>query len=82
MAADSSSRMNSETELIAQPGKPSSEGPASASKGLRFWLVFVAICVSLFLSALEYVRILCTCNFQVTDIRLDSCGDDASHHCA
>ena len=27
-------------------------------KGLRFWLVFLAICVSLFLSALEFVSML------------------------
>ena len=31
---------------IAQP---------STSKGARFWLIFLAICVSLFLSALEFV---------------------------
>ena len=27
-------------------------------KGFRFWMVFVAICVSLFLSALEFVSVL------------------------
>ena len=31
------------------------DAPTKTRKGLRFWLVFLAICVSLFLSALEFV---------------------------
>ena len=57
MANDSDSSMKSETELNANPSKPSKKRPSAAPKGLRFWLVFVAICVSLFLSALEYVSV-------------------------
>ena len=35
---------------------PSVDGTGpSPRKGVRFWLIFLAICVSLFLSALEYV---------------------------
>lgn len=36
------------------PGGDALTGPTTR-KGVRFWLIFVAICVSLFLSALEYV---------------------------
>ena len=34
---------------------PESAAPTKAKRGLHFWLVIVAICVSGFLSALEYV---------------------------
>ena len=30
--------------------------PQRSSRGFRFWIIFLAICVCLFLSALEYVR--------------------------
>ena len=36
--------------------KPEQTAKPSSSKGPRFWLIFLAICVSLFLSALEFVR--------------------------
>ena len=35
----------------------SRDAPAKARKGLSFWLIFLAICVSLFLSALEFVGV-------------------------
>ena len=32
------------------------ETPQKSSRGFRFWIIFLAVCVCLFLSALEYVR--------------------------
>ncbi|EKM56789.1 uncharacterized protein PHACADRAFT_254111 [Phanerochaete carnosa HHB-10118-sp] len=55
---DSSSAFKSDTAIVTQEidilpnvddGRP--------RKGVRFWLVFLAICVSLFLSALEYTAV-------------------------
>lgn len=48
-----------DTELTAEtaPVLPQELENRPPRKGLHFWLVFVSICVSLFLSALEYVSI-------------------------
>jgi hypothetical protein len=34
---------------------PPPAAPEAGGKGIKFWLIFLALCVSLFLSALEFV---------------------------
>lgn len=53
-------------DLRVQTHDLSSPQPG-AKKGVRFWLIFVSICVSVFLSAFEFVslqivRVLCAAN--------------------
>ncbi len=44
-----------ETQLVIQELEHGRQG---ARKGLRFWMIFVAISISMFMSALEFVRSL------------------------
>ncbi|GJE91677.1 MFS general substrate transporter [Phanerochaete sordida] len=53
------------------PGGDALTGPTTR-KGVRFWLIFVAICVSLFLSALEYTAVSVALPTIVHDLE----GDD------
>lgn len=53
-------------DLRVQTHDLSSPQPG-AKKGVRFWLIFVSICVSVFLSAFEFVslqiaRVICAAN--------------------
>ena len=48
---DSTRSIDSASEIVLVPVQPKGK----PSKGLRFWLIFLAVSVSLFLSALEYV---------------------------
>ena len=59
---DGFNRTNSDAEQIVVAeavGLPYGT-QVSPSKGIRFWMVFVALCVSVFLSALEFVRAVCS----------------------
>ena len=47
-------KLDIDVNLMVQ--QPEVQEWSEKSKGVRFWMVFAAICVSLFLSALEYVR--------------------------
>ena len=55
---------------VEQEAEPSPQPSGAKSKGIRFWLIFLAICVSLFLSALEFVSsrsLLLQCTFAGAD---------------
>ena len=83
MAHALSSSSKSDVELTvkdAPADESASKAPKHTPKGARFWLVFVAICVSLFLSALEYVRTSAHAK-PSTECILDRRCDDAAHHC-
>lgn len=51
---DSDPDKKSENHLTTMTVNPTP--PVSSPKDFRFWMIFVAICVSIFLSALELVR--------------------------
>lgn len=65
MANGSTSSMQSDAAINIQSVK---NNPTTPPKGIRFWLVFLAICVSLFLSALEYTAVATTLPTIVHDL--------------
>lgn len=78
----------------ATDGTPTSNAKGSRpERGLSFWLVMAAICVSVFLSALEYVSIIPallllhpSVSIQIINIDLLHCADISlycsSYHCS
>ena len=44
---------------VVEKGSKAPQLPAPKPKNARFWLVFLAICLSMFLSALEFVSKPC-----------------------
>ena len=61
--SDNGSSMKEEAALVRDTLPASHMGQMNEiprhRKGLHFWLIFLAICVSLFLSALEFVSLYC-----------------------
>ena len=57
-ARSGSESVKSATDITVQEIVSSAKSADRPSKGLRFWLIFLAVSVSLFLSALEYVSFL------------------------
>ncbi|CDO74565.1 hypothetical protein BN946_scf184771.g1 [Trametes cinnabarina] len=61
-----------EDTLVAQTGAPQQTQQASNRKGFRFWMIFLSICLALFLSALELTAVSTALPVIVNDLQ----GDD------
>lgn len=44
-------------EVEAQPNDDAPQSPGSSKKGLKFWLIILSLCLSIFLSALELTAV-------------------------
>lgn len=66
-----SSRTLTDVSPLSRQSTLAATSATPPKKGLHFWLVMVAICVSLFLSALEYVSLAVdvTRGFRLTTYR-------------
>ena len=76
-------KSKSEINVAVNDASVSDLTRSSSSKGFQFWMIFVAICVSCFLSALEFVRIFCLEMHKcLPTYLLDLCCNCATYHSA